>query len=127
LNLHPYIGQYIRVFTQDQEWFVGELLTAKSHESDNSLEFEFNIISSSKDRKSSAGKLPEADEDKKKNTGIHILKANEILEIEELDPRVQEGIKLTLNHVPNILEAYQSMRIDNLPKKIQFGKIEESE
>jgi hypothetical protein len=121
LNLNQYMGQYIRVFTQDQEWLVGELLTVKSHE------FEFNIISSSKDRKSSAGKLTKADRDKKKNTGIHILKADEILEVEELDSRVQEGIKLTLNHVPDILDAYQSMSIDNLPKKIQFGKIDEPE
>ncbi|RED65121.1 hypothetical protein [Cohnella phaseoli] len=125
MNLNPYIGQYIRVVTQDQEWFVGELLTAAPHGNDNNIEFEFNIISSSKDRNMRLGKLTEKNRDLKKNTGIHIVKSSEILEIEELDPRVQQGIKLTLNNVPDIADAYRSMSIDTLPNKIEFVKLEE--
>ncbi len=125
MNLNPYIGQYIRVVTQDQEWFVGELLTAAPHGNDNNIEFEFNIISSSKDRNMRLGKLTEKNRDLKKNTGIHIVKSSEILEIEELDPRVQQGIKLTLNNVPDIADAYRSMSVDTLPNKIEFGKLEE--
>ncbi len=125
MNLNPYIGQYIRVVTQDQEWFVGELLTAAPHGNDNNIEFEFNIISSSKDRNMRLGKLTEKNRDLKKNTGIHTVKSSEILEIEELDPKVQQGIKLTLNNVPDIADAYRSMSIDTLPNKIEFGKLEE--
>lgn len=127
LDLKPYIGQYIKVFTQDQEWFIGELLKVMSHENDKYLEFEFDIISSSKDRKRSDGNFNEIDRDKNKYTGIHILKANEVLDIEELDPKVQQGIKLTISNVPNILDAFRSMNTGNLPKKIEFGKIEEPE
>ncbi len=125
MNLNPYIGQYIRVVTQDQEWFVGELLTAAPHGNDSNIEFEFNIISSSKDRNMRLGKLTEKNRDLKKNTGIHIVKSSEILEIEELDPKIQQGIKLTLNNVPDIADAYRSMSIDTLPNKIEFGKLEE--
>ncbi|QTH45715.1 hypothetical protein J4772_15600 [Cohnella sp. LGH] len=125
MNLNPYIGQYIRVVTQDQEWFVGELLTAAPHGNDNNIEFEFNIISSSKDRNMRLGKLTEKNRDLKKNTGIHIVKSSEILEIEELDPKVQQGIKLTLNNVPDIADAYRTMSVDTLPNKIEFGKLEE--
>lgn len=125
MNLNPYIGQYIRVVTQDQEWFVGELLTAAPHGNDNNIEFEFNIISSSKDRNMRLGKLTEKNRDLKKNTGIHIVKFSEILEIEELDPKVQQGIKLTLDNVPDIADAYRTMSVDTLPNKIEFGKLEE--
>ncbi|WP_391572085.1 hypothetical protein [Cohnella sp.] len=125
MNLNPYIGQYIRVVTQDQEWFVGELLTAAPHGNDNNIEFEFNIISSSKDRNMHLGKLTEKNRDLKKNTGIHIVKSSEILEIEELDPKVQQGIKLTLDNVPDIADAYRTMSVDTLPNKIEFGKLEE--
>jgi len=125
MNLNPYIGQYIRVVTQDQEWFVGELLTAAPHGNDNNIEFEFNIISSSKDRNMRLGKLTEKNRDLKKNTGIHIVKSSEILEIEELDPKVLQGIKLTLNNVPDIADAYRTMSVDTLPNKIEFGKLEE--
>ncbi len=125
MNLNPYIGQYIRVVTQDQEWFVGELLTAAPHGNDNNIEFEFNIISSSKDRNMRLGKLTEKNRDLKKNTGIHIVKSSEILEIEELDPKVQQGIKLTLDNVPDIADAYRTMSVDTLPNKIEFGKLEE--
>ena len=127
MNLKPYIGQFIKVFTQDQEWFVGELLKVMSHENDNDLEFEFNIISSSKDRKRSDGKFNKSDRDKNKNKGIQILKANEVIEIEELDAKVQQGIKLTLNNVQNIMDAFRSMSTENHPKKIEFGKIDEPE
>jgi|GEM_PF-2206603 len=125
MNLNPYIGQYIRVVTQDQEWFVGELLAATTDGDDSHIEFEFNIISSSKDRNMRLGKLTEKNRDLKKNTGIHIVKSSEILEIEELDPKIQQGIKLTLNNVPDIADAYRSMNIDTLPNKIEFGKLEE--
>ena len=125
MNLNPYIGQYIRVVTQDQEWFVGELLTAAPHGNDNNIEIKFHIISSSKDRNMRLGKLTEKNRDLKKNTGIHIVKSSEILEIEELDPKVQQGIKLTLDNVPDIADAYRTMSVDTLPNKIEFGKLEE--
>lgn len=125
MNLNPYIGQYIRVVTQDQEWFVGELLAATTDGDDSHIEFKFHIISSSKDRNMRIGKLTEKNRDLKKNTGIHIVKSSEILEIEELDPKIQQGIKLTLNNVPDIADAYRSMSIDTLPNKIEFGKLEE--
>ncbi len=125
MNLKPYIGQYIRVVTRDREWFVGKLLEVKPHDNDSDIEFEFNIISSSKDRNMRLGKLAEKNRDLKKNTGIHIVKSSEILEIEELDPKIQQGIELTLNNVPDIADAYRSMSIDTLPHKIEFGKLEE--
>lgn len=121
MNLNQYLGQFIKVYTQDQEWFIGKLLSIKTQRNDI-IEFELDVISSSKDRKISHTDLKE---DRKKNKGTQVIKADEVAGIEELDPRVQEGIRLTLTNVPNILDAYHTMNVENLPKKIEFGKIEE--
>lgn len=123
MNLTPYIGQYIKVYTQDDSWFIGELLHV--HSKQTYEEYEFNIISSSKDRNRSIDEMIRAKRNIKKNTGIHIINAIEIRDIEELDIKVQQGIRLTVNNVPNIIEAYQSNNFEDLPNRIEFGKIEE--
>ncbi|NMO97140.1 hypothetical protein [Paenibacillus lemnae] len=115
MDLNHYIGQYIKVFTRDEEWFVGELRSVRSDE------FEFNIISSSKDRRiRNMGTSAVINKDRKKNTGIHTVQAIEILEIEELDLKVQQGITLTLDHVPDILDVAHTTNVESLPKKIEF-------
>ena len=123
MDLIPFIGQYIKVNTQDKSWFVGELLNV--HSKGNSDEYEFNIISSSKERNRNFEELIKSKSNMKKQTGIHIFNANEIKDVEELDIKVQQGIRLTLAHVPNIIETYQSIYIEDIPSRIEFGKIEE--
>ncbi len=123
MNLIPYIGQYIKVITQDQSWFVGELLNVYSKQTP--VEYEFNIISSSKDRNRSINELNRINRNIRENTGVQVINAIEILEIEELDIKVQQGIKLTLTNVPNIIDAYQTMNMEDIPSRIEFGKIEE--
>ena len=120
MNLDPYLGQFIKVNTREQEWFVGKLLSMRTHEN-GSNEFEFDIISTSKDGKIDHKELKEF---RKKNKGIQMIQADGVAGIEELDPRIQEGIRLTLTNVPNILDAYHTLDVENLPQRIEFGKIE---
>lgn len=113
MNLIPYIGQYIKIITQDQNWFIGKLIQVYGHESENSLECEFDIIT--------------FNNDSKHNRGIDSLKIDEIRGIEELEPKTLQGLIITLNNVPNIIKTYQLINSDEQPKKIEFGKKEQNE
>lgn len=116
MDLTAYIGQYIKIFTQEQDWFIGELLKVHTYGDSQPIEYEFNCVSSIKDLNR-----------KEKFKGIHILKTDEIAAIEELDPQIQQGIRLTVNNATNIVEAHRSMINENLPRRVTFGRIENPE
>ncbi len=111
MNLIPYIGQYIKIITQDQNWFIGKLIQVHGQESEDVTECEFDIITFNKNSKYTRG--------------VDSLKIDEIRGIEQLEPKVLQGLILTLKNVPNIMNTYQLIHTDEPPKKIEFGKIEE--
>ncbi|MBB6638300.1 hypothetical protein [Cohnella thailandensis] len=116
MDLTAYIGQYIKIFTQEQDWFIGELLKVHKYDDGQQMEYEFNCVISIKDQNRKA-----------KFKGIYLLKTDEIKAIEELDPQVQQGIRLTVINAPKLIEAHRSMINENLPSRVSFGRIENPE
>lgn len=102
------MGKYVKVYTEDSDWFICEPLEEidESHRADESrIEI---IVRSSKDSLYEVGQL--------------FLKHIEIEKIEGLDMNIQEGLRLTLNYSPDIKNVYKTTDVTRLPQRVLFGK-----
>lgn len=112
MELKRYVGQYIKIITRSQDWFICELLELDDNDSQPDDQSMINIVVQS-NRNSNYPK------------GRMSLKHEDVDRIEELEPEVLQGIRLTLNNVPDIVEAYKSFSSVELPNRVSFGKIGE--
>jgi len=123
LNLYDYVGKFIKIYTVDEEWFIGEVTSINVLEEDV-LELQINLFSYSKER---GYRYQTRNKHKRRNKSIrnHAVTTNEIMKIEELDAEVKEGIKLTLAYSESKnLDLKELSNQDNLPKRVEFGWIE---
>jgi len=112
MNLESYYGQFIKVYASEEEWFIGEPIRPTFSDDEEKEKFVFQIATS-----------PFA---KYKAKSIR-LNGNDIWKIEELDERIQSGMRLTQEHVPDIEKMYRLMQTENLPRRVRFGLLKAEE
>lgn len=115
MNFESYYGQFIKVYVSEEEWFIGEPIRPTFSDDEEKEEFVFQIATS-----------PFA---KYKNGKSIRISGDDIWKIEALDERVQSGLRLTAEHVPDIKMMYRLMQTENLPRRVGFGwrKAEEND
>ncbi|GIO11583.1 hypothetical protein J19TS2_11380 [Cohnella xylanilytica] len=113
MNLEPYYGQLIKVYVSEEEWFIGEPIRPTSSEEEEGKAFVVQVAMS-----------PLAKYAKGTTTKIN---GNDIWKIETLDERVQSGMRLTQEHVPDIEKMYRLMQSENLPRRVRFGWLKAEE
>lgn len=102
-----YKGQFVKLLLQGGEWWIGKIM-----DEDPLGHLLVEVITSSSSMKQQE---------------VYPLSQEQIISIEELDPKVQQGIQLTLTEVPNITEMYKKLDVENLPRRVSFGRIDEDE
>ncbi len=113
MNLESYYGQFVKVYVSEEEWFVGKPIRPTSSDAEEGEEFVFQIATS-----------PFAKYNNVKSIRIN---GNNIWKIETLDERVQSGLRLTLEHVPDLEKMYRLMQTENLPRRVGFGRLKAEE
>ncbi|MBW5446531.1 hypothetical protein GE107_10720 [Cohnella sp. CFH 77786] len=103
MKLDGYKDQYIKIYLHEDEWFICEPLVRENDK------YKVNIICSN-----NKGRYA---------TGITSIFEDQIKRIEEIDKEVQQGIRMTIENVPDIKEVYKTMDTDNLQNRVTFGQI----
>ncbi|MCE5173294.1 hypothetical protein LQV63_28985 [Paenibacillus profundus] len=100
-NLEDYQGQYVKVITADSDWFICELQSKDEHG------YRIEIVITKRRQ------IYKWNNDNQ-NDLIDLIKCRE-----EIEKQVQDGIRMTIQYVPDIVNAYLSA--DNLPSKVELG------
>lgn len=108
LKLRDYIGEYIKIYTNNSDWFICEPLKEEDGNKTSEQSRIMIIVISSENSSYTLGEM-------------QIEHAN-IKRIESLDTNIQEGLRLTLNYSPDIQNTYSSTDAATLPDKIVIVK-----